>query len=346
MLTKWKDFARKVKGSVDDQSIAFILRNIFARCPSPPSLDPTPITLEKLQEIRLCAQLAKMVYIKPRRRRFHAELGTPLFASTVSDIARIPFLVINHAKLNRIFVSCRGSYCIEDFVVDAAAQPVEWIHQGVRGFVHSGVYRTAQNLYRTLKNYIVNLSYTHGNRPITMVGHSLGAAVACICAEFFADDFPQIEINSIVFAPVAAFTQNLSELAGVRCSAYSVDGDFVPFLSLYNFESLPPGVLPDIIVKWIRAGIKKRLERSEANPYGPTWAMPMYPPCKSYLLTFADGGRKAAQFHEVTDICIFGALANNLNELRHQMSAYMRWINEYGGVNFGIEAFDLSSLEV
>jgi pimeloyl-ACP methyl ester carboxylesterase len=325
MFRKAKDMVGRVKEKVDDQSIAFVLQTVFASCASAPVLSPAPIAAEEFAFVRRCAHLAKAAYATPKTYRFLPELGSPVFWSRTSERARIPFLVVNSNALNRIFISCRGSYCVDDFIVDATARPTAW--RG--GFCHAGVLETAQNIYRSLKSYVLNLSHTHGNRPITVTGHSLGAGVGAVLAELFADEFPSLRIDSLVFAPVAALTPDLAAMTTRRCRSYSTNGDFVPFLSLYSFESLPPGVLPEVIAKVIRVGIEKQLETAQLHS-GATKSMPMYPPGRNFLLTFAEFGATACDLLAIDDVTMFGRLTNNLNELRHSMKVYLRWVNEFG----------------
>jgi pimeloyl-ACP methyl ester carboxylesterase len=248
----------------------------------------------------------------------------------------IPFYVMNSDVLQRIFVVCRGSYCLQDFIVDLTAGPVAW----GGGFLHAGVFRTAQVLFATTRNYIKSLSDKFGRRPVTFVGHSLGAGVAAGLCEMYHADFPDMNVTSVVFAPVAAFTRNLSENARARCTAYTTAGDFVPFLSLYNFESLPPGALPEPIAKAIRAGVAAQLENAEMNPGGTTKSFPMYPPGDNYLLLVPDGVRSVCGLRRIPSCTYFGRLVNNLNELRHPMTVYLKWVNEYGSDRFHLKRLD------
>jgi hypothetical protein len=153
-------------------------------------------------------------------------------------------------------------------------------------------------------------------------------------------DFPDMDVTSVVFAPVAAFTRNLSEDARARCTSYTTAGDFVRFLSLYNFESLPPGALPETIAKAIRSAIDIQLENAEMNPGGTTKSFPMYPPGDNYLLLVPDTLRAVCGFRRIQSCTYFGRLVNNMNELRHAMGVYLKWVNEYGSDRFHLKKLD------
>jgi pimeloyl-ACP methyl ester carboxylesterase len=287
--------------------------------------------------VRACYHLSKQAYRKPKRRACLPELGYLVFDQPRSDKFRIPFYVMNSDILNRIFVSFRSPYCLNTFLADANGAPEPWGD----GFVHGGVLTTGLNVYATLRNFLIALSFNFDYRPVTFVGHSLGGSVAAVVCEMFARDFPEMPVTSVVFGPVPVLTKPLWERSIARCTAYVTEGDFVPYLSLYNFEALPPGTLPGFISDAIASKVQKQMKGKEAArlAIGTKSSIPLFVPGEPYLLAFPP--KELSVGHEMrkpVSCDYFGRLTCDLNEGRHGWAAYQEWIDRYGMATFNIQA--------
>jgi hypothetical protein len=136
-------------------------------------------------------------------------------------------------------------------------------------------------------------------------------------------------------------TRNLWERSLARCSSYVTEGDFVPYLSLYNFEALPPGTLPGFISDAIASQVEKQMHGKEAARFatGTMKSIPLYPPGDQFLLVFPP--QELSVGHEMRKVAgcdYYGKLTNDLNEMRHACTAYLQWITKYGMATFKIQA--------
>jgi pimeloyl-ACP methyl ester carboxylesterase len=334
-LTSARELAESKAESFQNRSAAILFKSIFTKLDAPTPTTPITPSLSQFQMIRACCLLARQTYLKRHKRKFLPELGEVVFDQHKSKKYWVPFFIMNSAMLNRIFVACRGTYSLSDFIVDIQGAPLPWTD----GFVHAGVLKTAQNMYRVLRSFISSLSQNFGRRPVTIVGHSLGGSVASLLCEMFAMDFPEMDVTSVVFAPAASVTQNLWVRSLERCNCFVADGDFVPFMSLYNFESLPPGTLPSWIDSIVRRHVKKQMAGTEVSRwnYGPQRSIPLYPPGDLHLLIFPSMGKRLVPALGKIESCeYFLRMPNNLKDLRHAMSVYLNWASTYGEVAFGM----------
>jgi pimeloyl-ACP methyl ester carboxylesterase len=332
-----REFVDRTKVQVENRSLSFLFKVTFKGLPTAPSTQPMAPAMHQFQMVRACCLLAKHTYRKPEHRATLPELGQLVFDQPRSGKFRVPFFIMNSDPLNRIFVACRGSYCLNDFLTDADAAPEPWAD----GFVHGGILKTTLNTYATIRDFLIALSSNFNQRPITFVGHSLGASVAALLCEMFAKDFQGIPVTSVIFAPAAAFTRNLWERSTARCTSYITEGDFVPFLSLYNFEALPPGQLPAFISDAIHSQIQKQMQGKEASRFatGGLTSIPLFPPGDGYLMVFPPGDLPAGhEMRKIVSCDYFARLTCDLNEMRHACSGYLHWIDRYGMATFNIPA--------
>ncbi|KAH0794546.1 putative lipase containing protein [Histomonas meleagridis] len=335
---------------VSSVSFAFFLKAIFSSLPPPDETFEVDLSPEDVDKLYLCMMLSKMVYVDPNERELPYQLGSIVIESQVSKLYVIPYFIMNSEITDTIYVTCRGSYCFNDFLVDFMAKAVKY--NG--GYVHEGVYLTAKNLYDEIKPIIITLSKTNNNRKVIITGHSLGGGVAATVVSMFQNDFPTLDVSGIIFAPCASFTKNLWLNSTNRIKSYIVDGDFVPFLSFHNASAIPENSLPFPIHEAMLKVIKKRMsiipytppvENLYRNPFEiPPPAiesildnsidfylkpMPLYPPGDLFLITLVDNKNGTVQIRKIRDCEYFGHFVNNLNELRHMMGLYREWIEQF-----------------
>ncbi|OHS95667.1 lipase [Tritrichomonas foetus] len=360
MFQKAKPVLKKVIGenpeSISSLSFAFLFKSIFAALPPPEPLSVVDHTPEEVRTLFNCCFLSKMVYVAPSEREMPDFLSNIIEESQESSLYLIPYFIVNSDKLNRIFLTCRGSYCFNDFIVDFNAGSMEFYG----GQVHQGVFLTAQNLYHRIKPLLMKLSEDYRNqadnkrRPITITGHSLGAGVAATLCEMFYYDAPDLDVNCVIFAPCASFCKKLWQESLPRIRSYVLDGDFVPFLSFHNATELPREVIPEIMKKYLDSAIKKRMGMRhynppmvpiDSNPFKqppPSIDMilnddidsylkpiPLYPPGDCFLVALQDPLTGTIHLKKVKDCDYFGHFINDLNEFRHMMGIYREWIEKY-----------------
>ncbi|EGX90539.1 extracellular triacylglycerol lipase, putative [Cordyceps militaris CM01] len=91
-----------------------------------------------------------------------------------------------------IIVAFRGTYSIADTVVDLSTVPQKYVpypspgdgpaHKCTNCTVHMGFYKAWQTAKESVISEIVQLRRIHPSKPIHLIGHSLGGAVACLAA--------------------------------------------------------------------------------------------------------------------------------------------------------------------
>ncbi|KAF0484021.1 putative class 3 lipase [Gigaspora margarita] len=86
------------------------------------------------------------------------------------------YMIIRDPKTNSLIISIRGTLSATDAITDVLAYYEPWKN----GFVHRGMFRSAQYLVRkSLKDIRVAVKKFKVN-SIQVIGHSLGAAVSCL----------------------------------------------------------------------------------------------------------------------------------------------------------------------
>ncbi|KAM3523991.1 hypothetical protein NHJ13051_004794 [Beauveria bassiana] len=91
-----------------------------------------------------------------------------------------------------IIVAFRGTYSIANTVIDLSTVPQEYVpypsqgdapaHKCTNCTVHMGFFQTWQSARESVIPELVQLRKTYPSKPIHLVGHSLGGAVACLAA--------------------------------------------------------------------------------------------------------------------------------------------------------------------
>jgi hypothetical protein len=318
-------------------------------------LDPSYLRI-----CRYCCILARNAYCKKSERTLPPEISNIDYESEESSLYYIPYYIVNSPQLNHIFISCRGSYTMTDWVADLMAKPEEWGH----GYVHHGIFKIAQNLFKHMQQTLLPILAKNPNRCVFFTGHSLGAAVAGVLVEMFQSAHPSIQPRGIIFASAAALSLSLWQNSRSRTVCFVTDGDFVPFLDLANFEGIPDDALPPPVQKVIRKAVKAQMEEvfiqrqprpridGTANPFEapppaldvavtPTMerggrAVPLMPPGEAYVLELVVvKGERMVVLKRVDGKGYFGKFTNHLNEFRHKMDVYYLWLDWYCRRVFG-----------
>lgn len=340
------------QNSISSLSFAFLFKQIFSSLPPPLKLPTIQLTPNEVRTLFNCCFLSKMIYLSPENRPFPKSLNHVAYESTRSELYRIPYFIVDSPELNTIFVTCRGSYCFADFIVDIKASAEDY----AGGKVHQGVYLTAKNIYEEITSKVLSLYAEHKKhkRKIMFTGHSLGASVSALINETFRTFHPEFDSQCFIFAPCAAFSEDLWVKCLPHTISYVLEGDFVPFLSFTTFYELPKGSLPSFFKKYLEDAIVQRMERkiyrpklipAGVNPFDspppplesilnddidkiikPT---PLYPPGNCYLVSLVDEKNSKLVIKKVKDYHYFARFHNDLNEFRHMMGIYREWIEKF-----------------
>ena len=330
---------------------SIVFSKLFRNYPDPDPTQPTQFSGPYLDRILKCCFLSHVVYSDPDKRVIPPEYGTVLFEEKLSAKYFVPYFIVNSDQENRIYIACRGSCCAEDFAVDTQAMAVAW--KG--GYVHRGVFQTAVHLYSSLRLYIQDVSMRCGKRPVTVTGHSLGGGVAGLVAEMFREEFPWMDVTAIVFAPCATISRDLWERSKSYIQSIILEGDFVPFLTFQNCQTLLDS-WPKLMKSVIMASLTKAMLKSHSRPEGhPIQAkvpphlnaildeppikksheIPVFPPGDHYLLVCVevpnqDGTKKRmVQVRKIASCDYFRHFVNNLNEFAHAIAGYEQWLTAY-----------------
>ncbi|XWW93132.1 hypothetical protein V2A60_001061 [Cordyceps javanica] len=91
-----------------------------------------------------------------------------------------------------IIVAFRGTYSIADTVIDLSTVPQEYVpypsqgdgpaHKCTNCTVHMGFFKAWEGAKESVVPELMQLRRMHPSKPIHLVGHSLGGAVACLAA--------------------------------------------------------------------------------------------------------------------------------------------------------------------
>ena len=246
---------------VSSYQSAFIFKKIFSTLQPPDPTDLIEIPPQELRIVKCCSILSKQIYVTPEKRELNNDTGPIVVSSSQSDKFILPYIITNSEVLNTIFVVFRGSYCLDDFIVDLKATSV--MVDG--GEMHVGIYQTSNNMAEQTLSIIADLSRQSGNRKVIFSGHSLGAAVAAQVAKIARNRFPFINIRAIIFAPAASLSYNLWEESTKYVSSYVLDGDFVPFLSLDNVAHVSHEILPPPLAKILNETLCKQNKASRRS---------------------------------------------------------------------------------
>ncbi|RIB28585.1 Alpha/Beta hydrolase protein [Gigaspora rosea] len=155
-----------------------------------------------------------------------------------SSVSVPSYMIIRDPKTNSIIISIRGTLSATDIITDVLAYYEPWKN----GFVHRGMFRSAQYLVRkSLKDIRVAVKKFKVN-SIQVIGHSLGAAVSCLvtlllrkrCKDLIEDG---IDIHAWSFAPPPCCSLDIASRNETKSyiDNFVNENDVVPRLSYGSF---------------------------------------------------------------------------------------------------------------
>ena len=126
-----------------------------------------------------------------------------IHASFENDVNVVPYAVHHDQEKNYVVISVRGTFSLEDFATDGKFHTenldqlgTEFSFQGENRYGHKGFVDAAAAICREIfakklldSFYAQGLGQTGGTK-LLIVGHSLGAAVACLISLFLSSKYP------------------------------------------------------------------------------------------------------------------------------------------------------------
>lgn len=330
-------------------SLTIFLKSIFASLQPHDETLPYSMSADEVTTLYYCVILSKAVYIAPKERELPKQIGKIVLESRNSDLFKIPFFITDSKELDTIFITCRGTYCFKDCLVDMKAEAAEFQN----GLLHKGVYKTSKALYATIFPYINEVFNNNSDKKFIITGHSLGGGVAAAVCEMFHDSIKDINMKCICFAPCASFSHELLESTKKWCKSYTMEGDFVPFCTFRNIVDLPQDSIPSTLRLYLKKIIKKRIQKQKYNPKlvpydsNPFNEPPpplndilndpvdmffkpvqLYPPGECYILKLGKDN-KGISIRKTKNDDYFTGFRNDLYELRHMMSFYREQVMKF-----------------
>ena len=221
----------------------------------PDETDPVTLSGDILEKVNLCVQLAAASYKESSNRVLPPHAGHYIIDKSAEQIGKISYFMTLNEDTKTIFVVCRGSYCFNDFITDAMANAAK----NDDYFIHSGFFTAAHSVMVPIHDLL--LKYAPGNQ-IIFIGHSLGAAVAGIVADMFAEQHSELNssISTVLFAPPASISKNRWNQTVSRHMSFILGGDCVPFLSLHNIASLSSDIIPEMFRPYIEELVRRNMD--------------------------------------------------------------------------------------
>lgn len=348
--TRLKENDDNLDDSVESTTFSLIFPQIFQSLPPSDPTETIKIDKEYFKFCVYCCDLARNAYLLNDKRELPKEVGPIIYDQVSLAPGQVPFYVTNSDELDTIFIAIRGTYCYADFITDLTALPVNTND----GEMHVGVYIAAQICFYQVESLVLNLSASYANRPIVVVGHSLGGAVADAVCRLFCKKAPHIKCRSIVFAPAASCSRTLYNNSLATTTTFIRLGDPIPFLSLENITKVLRSsisqttaiALKNLCSKIVRNQRDRMKEirrmppdfnpfKNKAPPILPNeeetadgmCLIPMYPPGKYYLFRTNDEG--IVSLHNIPGPDYFGHFCNDLCEFNHTIAGYQNTVHKF-----------------
>ncbi|KAH9275482.1 hypothetical protein BASA83_002256 [Batrachochytrium salamandrivorans] len=175
---------------------------------------------------------------------------SPTTLEAPSLIAPVHYVVVDH-ETKAVIVSLRGTLGISDIVTDLTASYLHYTSpQGLDGYVHSGMFKSAQQISRSsVRDAVAEALVGHPGYTLVLTGHSLGAGCAAILSmlwsrriktpngrdKFVTNEdmgFPVRTIDCYVFGSPAIMSAELSRSYKLLIHCFIFRNDVMPCLSL------------------------------------------------------------------------------------------------------------------
>ncbi|OHT09492.1 lipase containing protein [Tritrichomonas foetus] len=246
------------------------------------------------------------------------------FESSISEVGKVPFFIMNDDKINVIFIVCRGSSCMDDFITDSMGSGISYEN----GKVHQGVFNTAKFVYEESLETIQNLHKSYPDRRIICTGHSLGAAVAAVVTFFHYKENKDFNMQCYCFAPPPTLNFDLWQLSGHRIFSFMIEGDFVPFLSVQNILNLTQILIPNqkiknLISRFVHQYLSKKMLELNNEQMQQEDHQTMYPPGQLYLIRFDESNDDLKICH-LLNPNYFTSFPKDIQETNHKCKNYLK----------------------
>lgn len=291
--------------------------------------------------ITLCCKISMASY-HPEKAELPPEAGRLIFSPNCIHTNAVPFYIYDCEETNTAYLVCRGSACINDFIIDFNASAVD-IYGGL---MHQGVVKAVLAVYANVKDKLVQIH--ESGRKIYMTGHSLGGAVAAGLCQKLRREFPKIDAQAIVFGSAASLSKNLWMESKQFCKCFVMSGDGIPYLSFHNVAQLSADNVPFAVACYIKEVVKRDVIRPvlqmpvidmESNPFElppPTLesilqsiamensmrTTALFPPGQHYLIELSGDLFKKVTLRKIPDCEYFGAFVKGISTDTHGIKIY------------------------
>lgn len=248
-------------------TLSSLLSVIHSTLQPPDKTEPAKLSSEVLHKVNLCVLLSDAAYQDLDERVLPPEAGQYIYDSPAESVGKISYFITKNNEKKIIYVVCRGSFCFNDFATDAMANAVRIDDY----FIHDGFFKASQSIYVNIQDLLIQQV---DGFQIVFTGHSLGAAVAGLVADMFAENFPDLDssISSVLFAPPASISKDRWAKTQSRHLSFILGGDCVPFLTLHNIASLSSEIIPDYFKSIIDNAISRECGNViDVQPYEPNF---------------------------------------------------------------------------
>lgn len=117
----------------------------------------------------------------------------------------IPHLIFIHRKV--LVVSFRGTESLSDIFSDLNCDYIEFLD----GYVHRGMFTLAEQFILENEQRLSRIFKRMGLKTLRFMGHSLGGAIASICAIIWKEKYKDKNISAYSFSPPAFISLNLAK---------------------------------------------------------------------------------------------------------------------------------------
>ncbi len=194
-----------------------------------------------------------------RNNMEHSEL---VYGNFGNDVKLSPYCIFLDHKKKMVVVSIRGTLSIEDAVTDAIAETVsmktvgeKWNFNGKNRFAHEGILKSADFICSELKEKgildkkLKELQGKGNNKNdygLTIVGHSLGAALASVVSYILKSEYK--DIQCFAFAPPACvFDPETAEECEDFITSVVLGDDCVPRINFCSLVHMRERVLDALV---------------------------------------------------------------------------------------------------